>query len=164
MRYALHDIQRLYRNHNLADRFDAPLRVSNALGTVWYAGRDRMLAGLASGVDAPWCLLGVVPAEQTDGVEDRLIVADAELARHHLAWRVDAPANGGNVFLAIARELALVARVDLVFPGRKVLISGFLVDPLGRAVFCGHDVQIDGIQLTRGEAAHTLAQLGLDSG
>lgn len=164
MRYALHDIQRLYRNHNLADHVDAPLRVSGALGTVWFAGRDRMLSAQPSTLEAPWCQLGVVPADRTDGVEDRLIVADATLARHHLAWRVDATANGGNVFLEAARRLDLVERVHAAFPGRQVLIGGVLCDPLGDAVFLGREVELDHVRLTPWEVAHTLAQLGLDSG
>lgn len=164
MRFALPDIHRLYRNPSPARDARSPLRVSHALGVVWYAGTDRVLDPEPSRVDAPWCLFGVVPTHLTDGIEDRLIVCDATLARHALAWRVDAPANEDNVFLQVARSLELVARVDAILPGRTVLIAGHLHDPLARARLVARRVVIDGAQLANPKADAVLTRLGIDSG
>jgi len=75
--------------------------------------------------------IGVVPLSDTDGVEGRLVVCDAELARHALAWRMDAPENRDNVFIRLARSIDLVERVDRVFGAQvSVILTGVVRDPL----------------------------------
>jgi len=107
------------------------IRVSHRLGRVWFAGRDRVAAPSPALAGSPWMQIGVVPLSDTDGVEGRLVVCDAELARHALAWRMDAPENRDNVFIRLARSIDLVERVDRVFGAQvSVILTGVVRDPL----------------------------------
>ncbi|MCB9675929.1 MAG: hypothetical protein H6737_12475 [Alphaproteobacteria bacterium] len=132
MRFAMNDIQRIYRNANSGSPCDA-IRVSHRLGAVWYAGRERVLPPEPSLASLPWVQIGVVPATATDGIEDRLVVCDAELARHALAWRIEAPENQDNVFVRLAVGLGLVERVEGAFgPDTAVFLTGVVRNPLSK--------------------------------
>ncbi|MEZ4315986.1 MAG: hypothetical protein R3F61_00710 [Myxococcota bacterium] len=144
MRFAMNDIQSIYRNTTSGSPRDA-IRVRHRLGAVWYAGRDRVLPPGPSLATAPWVQLGVVPESRTDGVEGRLVVCDAELARHALAWRLDAVENEDNVFVRLARALDLVSRVDGAFgPHTAVTVTGIVRNPLASPALTVRGVAIAG--------------------
>ncbi|MCA9569291.1 MAG: hypothetical protein KC656_15690, partial [Myxococcales bacterium] len=118
-----HDILSIYRVSPHGSPRDA-LPVAGRLGEVWYAGFRHTLAPQPSLASAPWCQIVAVPAGELDGVEDRLIVADAELSRHGLAWVLDAPANRGNVFVRLVRSLGVLDRMVGAFGEHATVALG----------------------------------------
>ncbi len=144
-RIPMNDIQRIYRHASGPGRSPSDaIRVAHRLGAVWYVGRERLVPPVPTLASQPWVHLGVQPASETDGVEDRLIVADAELARHGLAWRIDAPANQANVFVRLATASELVQRVDDAFgPDADLRIAGVIRNPLAQPVLEVREVRLD---------------------
>jgi hypothetical protein len=158
----MNDIQRIYRHRPGRSPRDA-IRVVHRLGAVWYVGRERLCPPVPTLASLPWVHLGVQPVSETDGVEDRLIVCDAELARHGLAWRIDAAANQDNVFVRLATALSLVDRVDGAFgPQADVRISGIVRNPLAQPQLEVREVRLDDRVLGGVVLDGVIEALGLD--
>jgi hypothetical protein len=157
-----HDPLQLYRATPTGSPTDA-LRVVHRLGAVWYAGFRYALAPQPAPIGSPWCQFVLVPRAERDGVEDALVVADAELARHGLAWRLDAPENEGNVFVGLAHRLHLAARLAAGFgDGVSVALGARVHDPLtGRATLDVRTIAVDGRPLVGFAAGRALASVGL---
>lgn len=152
----------LYRVAPTGSPHDA-LCIAHPLGRIWYAGFQHMLVPQFAPEGAPWCQFVSVRTSALDGVEDRLVVADASLARHGLAWVLGAPQNEGNVFVGLAHRLHLAARLAAGFgEDVTVAIGARVVDPLGRRPELDvRTLSVDGIPLTGFAAGRALTNLGL---
>lgn len=159
-----HDILSIYRVSPHGSPRDA-LNVTGRLGEVWYAGFRHLLVPQPALASAPWCQFVSVPAAELDGVEDALIVADAELTRHGLAWRLGAPANRSNVYVGLAATLSLQERLVEAFgDGVTVALGARVRDPLGDPRLQPRTLAIDGRPLLGIALARALVDLGLDGG
>lgn len=161
-----HDYPRAYRNAPFGSASDA-LSITPRLGHIWWASTSNLLPPEPTRLDRPWFQVVRLGEQDLDPVQDRLIVADAELTRHGLAWRLEAETHRGNVFVDTVDRLALHTGLNAAVPPRDRVALGLrLHGPLTAEPRVEvRAVQVNGVELWPADRRALLARLGLpDSG